>query len=176
MQFVVDSKIAMNLVGIKQRLERSSDDGGMNTDFDAFAYFRGCLQKKTNHKCYTLYTVLTNFTDDGYDYYIAINQNEPLWMDYQVQLSPEKANEFELIAIPEGQYLVCITSCLRDPVDELNNMRRRAVTEWFSSANYELRDAPEIGVIHWPQTKENISINHFGYCELWLPIIEKTRA
>ena len=107
MQFVVDSKIAMNLVGIKQRLERSSDDGGMNTDFDAFAYFRGCLQKKTNHKCYTLYTVLTNFTDDGYDYYIAINQNEPLWMDYQVQLSPEKANEFELIAIPEGQYLVC---------------------------------------------------------------------
>ena len=51
MQFVVDSKIAMNLVGIKQRLERSSDDGGMNTDFDAFAYFRGCLQKKTNHNC-----------------------------------------------------------------------------------------------------------------------------
>lgn len=176
MQFVVDRKIAMNLVGVKQRLERYSNDGGMNTDFDAFAYLRGCLHEKGNPDCDTLYTVLTNFTDDGHDYYIAINQNEPFWRDYKAQLSTEIANEFELIPIPEGQYLVCITPFFRYPVDELNNMRRRAVTEWFSSANYELRDAPEIGVIHWPQTKEDISINHLGYCELWLPITEKARA
>ena len=46
----------------------------------------------------------------------------------------------------------------------------KAISEWLPTSGYELRDAPEIGVIHWFWEDGNEKVNHSRYCELWLPI------
>ena len=59
------------------------------------------------------------------------------------------------------------------PVDLQDDLRRRAVTEWLPTSGYVLRDAPEIGFIHWPFEEGNEELNNSHYCEVWLPIAKK---
>lgn len=86
-----------------------------------------------------------------------------------VVLGEEVIDKLEHIVIPAGQYLICKTHFYGYPVEIMNELRHKAVTDWFSSASYELRNAPEIGVVHRHQNKGNKP----GYCELWLPIVKK---
>ena len=52
-------------------------------------------------------------------------------------------------------------------------LRATAVSQWLPASGYVLRDAPEIGVIHWFWEEGNDALNHARYCELWLPIAKK---
>ena len=94
------------------------------------------------------YQVLTNFGPDGYDFYFA--HLLPKWAldDFDEDLG-EMAKNFEHLHIPEGQYMVCETDRCTFPTSQINELRRRAVTEWLPSSGYELRNAPEVVAIHW---------------------------
>ena len=56
------------------------------------------------------------------------------------------------------------------PTNLVDELRRRIVTEWLPSSGYVLRDAPELGVIHWPFEDGNDELNNSHYCEIWLPV------
>lgn len=85
----------------------------------------------------------------------------------------EMAKEFEHLQIPAGQYLVCETERCKFPCDLEDELHRRAVSEWLPTSGCELREAPEIGVIHWYWEEGNEPLNNSRYCELWLPIVKK---
>ena len=80
------------------------------------------------------------------------------------------AKQFEHISIPAGLYLVTQTERCMFPTNLVDDLRRRAVSEWLPSSGYVLRDAPELGLIHWPFEEGNEAVNNSHYCEVWLPI------
>ena len=125
------------------------------------------------HDCDNSYTVLTNFSPEGYDYYLAARLCESSRREMVEEIGEEAAAWYEHIPIPAGQYLVCKTRRCQYPVDEIDDLRRQAVSEWLPTSGYELRNAPEIGVIHWYWEEGNEKLNTSRYCEIWLPITKK---
>ena len=89
------------------------------------------------------------------------------------EIGQEIAAWYENITIPAGLYIVCETKRCKYPVDEIDDLRRQAVSEWLPTSGYELRNAPEIGVIHWFWEEGNEKVNNSRYCELWLPVAKK---
>lgn len=67
----------------------------------------------------------------------------------------DAAKWFEHISIPAGQYMICETERCMFPTNLVDDLRRQAVSEWLPSSGYELRDAPELGVIHWTFEEDN---------------------
>ena len=57
-------------------------------------------------------------------------------------------------------------NAVNSPTNSGDELRRKAVSEWLPSSGYELRDAPEIGMIHWFREKGNDKVNNSRYCEL----------
>lgn len=124
------------------------------------------------HDCDTVYEVITNVGDDGYDYYIASWIPERFRNDFEEDLG-EFCKQYEKIAIPAGKYLVCETQRCEYPTDEIGDLRRKAVTEWLPSAGYELAKSPEFDIIHWFYKYGDEKVNSSRYTELWLPIVKK---
>lgn len=116
-----------------------------------------------------IYQILTNCDAEGYDFYIA--KELPHWVleDFDEDLG-EISGWFEHLQIPEGLYMVCETERTEWPCDLQENLRRQAVSQWLPSSGYELRNAPEISIIHWYWEEGNQERNTSRYCELWLPI------
>ena len=69
--------------------------------------------------------------------------------------------------------MVCETERTQYPCDLLAGLRRQAVSEWLPASGYELREAPEVNVIHWYWEEGNDKLNRSRYCEIWLPITQK---
>ena len=86
---------------------------------------------------------------------------------------PRTGRRFENVSIPAGTYIVFETERCEFPTAKMDELRMKAVSEWLPTSGYELRDAPEIGVIHWFWEEGNDKVNHSRYCELWLPITKK---
>ena len=124
------------------------------------------------HDCDTVYEVITNVGDDGYDYYIASWIPERFREDFEEDLG-EFCRQYERITIPAGKYLVCETRRCRYPTEEIGDLRRKAVTEWLPSAGYELANTPEFDIIHWFYKYGDEKVNASRYTELWLPIVKK---
>ena len=124
------------------------------------------------HDCETTYEVLTNFDDEGYEFYIA-TYVDPLVRSLMREELGEFADRFEHITIPAGLYLICETERCHYPTDLMADLRNKAVTEWLPSAGYELTNAPEITVAHWYYEYQNEQLNGSRYLELWLPIVKK---
>lgn len=124
------------------------------------------------HDCDTVYEVIDNVGDDGYDYYIASWIPDRFRNDFEEDLG-EFCKQYERITIPAGKYLVCETERCRYPTMVLEDLRRKAVTEWLPSAGYEMANAPEFDIIHWFYKYEDEKINNSRYTELWLPIVKK---
>jgi AraC family transcriptional regulator len=61
---------------------------------------------------------------------------------------------------------------MRYPVTQTEEVRRKAVSEWLPSSEYELTDAPEIAVNHWFYRENDPVYNQSRYIELWLPIVK----
>ena len=118
------------------------------------------------------YNVITNFDDDGYDFYIAGILN-PFGADELEKELGEDAKRFEKIIVPAGTYLVCETKRTQYPTDLQEELRKQAVNEWLPSSEYELADAPEITVSHWFYKCGDPAVNNARYIELWLPIKKK---
>ena len=83
------------------------------------------------------------------------------------------AARFEKIVIPAGLYLVCETERTKYPTILYEDLRKKAVSEWLPSSDYELADAPELSISHWYYRYGDEAYNHSRYMELWLPIQKK---
>ncbi len=115
----------------------------------------------------TSYGVMTNFREEGYDFYIAAKLRE--WEREHLEEELENAEDaarFENIAIPAHTYVVCETERCKYPTMIFPQLRRRIVEEWLPSSGYVLAEAPEISVTHWVRNPDSEK----RYIELWLPV------
>ena len=173
MNYRIEEKPAMLLTGYKRRFTGDPSDKGMQDH--NFACENRLLQyilEGMSRQHDDTYQVLTNFDPDGYDFYFAYELPKWALEDFEEDLG-EMAKQFEHISIPAGQYMICQTERCMYPTELVDDLRRRAVSEWLPSSGYELRPAPELGVIHWPFEEGNEKLNNSHYCEVWLPITKK---
>ncbi len=173
MNYKIERKDAMRLTGFRRHFsgdpnEKNSQDHVFACETRAKQYLLDGISRDFDNT----YQVLTNFTPDGYDFYIAKKLPEWAREDFEEDLG-EIAGWFEHLQIPEGLYMVCQTERTQWPCDMQDELRRQAVSQWLPTSGYELRDAPEISVIHWYWEEGNDALNSSRYCELWLPIEKK---
>ena len=115
----------------------------------------------------TSYGVMTNFREEGYDFYIASQLRQ--WEREHLELelgNAEDAKRFENITISAHTYVVCETERCKYPTRVFEELRKRIVEEWLPSSGYVLAEAPEISVIHWFRNPDSEK----RYIELWLPV------
>ena len=120
----------------------------------------------------TIYNVITGFDDNGYDFYIAAKLRGMDAENLVELLGEQEKDRFEKITVPAGLYLVCETARERYPVMQVEELRRKVVSEWLPSSGYELSDAPEMAVVHWFYEEGNDAVNDSRYVELWLPVVK----
>ena len=170
MNYRIEEKPEILLTGYKRRFTGSPNDKQDQDHY--FACENRVLQyilEGMSREHEKTYQVLTNFTPDGYDFYFAYQLPGWILEDFNEDLG-EMAKHYEHLRIPAGQYLVCETARCEYPTALQDELRRKAVSEWLPTSGYELRNAPEIGVIHWYWEEGNEKLNSSRYCELWLPI------
>lgn len=173
MDYRIEHKDAMLLTGFKRHF--SGDPSAKNMQDHNFACetrARQYLLEGMSRDFDNTYQVLTNFDPDGYDFYIAAKLPKVTLDDFEEDLG-EVAHWFEHLQIPGGLYMVCQTERTQWPCDLQEELRRQAVSQWLPTSGYELRNAPEISVIHWFWEEGNDDLNSSRYCELWLPIEKK---
>ena len=173
MNYRIEEKPEILLTGYKRRFTGSPNDKQDQDHY--FACENRVLQyilEGMSREHEKTYQVLTNFTPDGYDFYFAYQLPGWILEDFNEDLG-EMAKHYEHLRIPAGQYLVCETARCEYPTALQDELRRKAVSEWLPTSGYELRNAPEIGVIHWYWEEGNEKLNSSRYCELWLPIAKK---
>lgn len=170
MDYRIEEKPAILLTGYKRRFTGDPNDKGeQDHNFACENRLRQYILEGMSRQHEDTYQVLTNFGPDGYDFYFAYELPKYVLEDFDEDLG-EAAKWFEHISIPAGRYLICETVRCMYPTNLVDDLRRRAVSEWLPSSGYELRDAPEIGVIHWYWEEGNEAVNNSRYCEVWLPI------
>ena len=115
----------------------------------------------------TSYGIMTNFREEGYDFYIAARLQEWEREHLEEELgNAEDAARFENIAIPAHTYVVCETERCKYPTRIFPQLRKRIVEEWLPSSGYVLAEAPEVSVTHWFRNPDSEK----RYMELWLPV------
>ena len=115
----------------------------------------------------TSYGIMTNFQEEGYDFYIAAKLREWEREHLEQELgNAEDAARFENIAIPAHTYVVCETERCKYPTRIFPQLRKRIVEEWLPSSGYVLAEATEVSVPHWFRNPDSEK----RYMELWLPV------
>lgn len=173
MNYRLEEKPAMRLTGYKKRF--TGDPSHKEMQDHNFACSSRLLQyilEGMSHEYEKAYTVTTNFGADGYDFYYAYELPHWALEDFEEDLG-QFASQFQHLEIPAGLYMVCETQRCEFPTAQVDDLRRQAVSQWLPSSDYVLRDAPELGVIHWFYEEGNEDVNHSRWCELWLPIQKK---
>ena len=173
MEYRLEEKEALTLVGYKKRFTGTADRRlEQEGDFYISTRFTQYALEGLAGDCDTHYNILTNFADDGYDYYIASRLSQSMTEEYESVIG-EDAARYERIRIPAGLYLLCETKRCEWPTMEVEEVRRRAVAEWLPSLGYELDNRPELSVNHWPRGLDWEAHKHERYVELWLPGVKK---
>lgn len=117
------------------------------------------------------YAVITNMTDEGYDFYIAYELDR--WtmerlFDASVTGMPEiSALGLEKLDLPSAVCAVFETRRCKRPVPEYEEMARRVITEWLPSSGYRLANAPLVTVLHWRPVG---AAEKERYIEICLPV------
>ena len=173
MNYRIEEKPAMLLTGYKHRFAGSPNDKKeQDHNFACETRLEQAVLEGLSREHETIYQVLTNFDADGYDFYYAYQF--PSWALKDLSdLPADIAARFTNINVPAGTYLVCETERCQFPTAHMDALRQKAVGEWLPGSGYELREAPEIGVIHWFWEEGNDERNHSRYSEIWLPIEKK---
>ncbi len=171
MQFRIEEKKAFRLLGYRRRFTGSpADRMEQEKAFFCETRLNQFLLAGMAKDADTQYSVMANFGEDGYDFYIAGAVPDDL---IDVHRSPEYVGAeladrlgLEPVTIPAGEWLVCETERCQYPVTRHIPLRQEAVTNWLPDSGYELRESPEFMVSHWyddERYKER-------YVEIWLPI------
>lgn len=170
MNYRIEGKSGMLLTGYKRRFTGSPNNKQeQDHNFACESRLEQAILEGLCREHETIYQILTNFDADGYDFYFAYQF--PRWALKDLDdLPAEITARFHHVPIAPGSYLVCETERCKFPTARMDDLRRRAVTEWLPGSGYKLREAPEIGVIHWFWEEGNEEKNNSRFCELWLPI------
>lgn len=176
MNYKIEEKPRIVLAGFKRHFSGTpAERYDQEREFYMQTRFNQYALKGLTRDLETTYNIMTDFDDDGYNYYIA-GILTPFGFDELEKELGEDAKRFEKIILPARKYLVCETARTQYPVDLQEELRKQAVNEWLPSSGYELTDAPEVAVVHWfynkgDRTDENSRYSR--YIELWLPIEKK---
>lgn len=172
-RYRIEEKKEMLLTGYKKRFKGDrADKKEQDHDFACDNRLYQYILEGISREHEITYQVLTNFDPDGYDFYFAYQLPSWALKSFDEDLG-EMSKCFEHIFIPAGKYLVCETERCEFPTTLVDRLRKQVITEWLPTSGYVLRNAPEVGVIHWPFEDGNEMVNCSRYCELWLPIVEK---
>lgn len=171
MNYKMVEKEELTLVGYKKHFSgtpaaRCDQEAEFYTETRVNQY----ILKGISRDCDTIYNVITGFNDEGYDFYIAAKLSGEDTENLGKILGAQEKDRFEKIVVPAGQYLICETTRERYPVMQVEELRRKVVSEWLPSSGYELADTPEIAVVHWFYEEGNDAVNDSRYVELWLPV------
>ena len=171
MDYRIENKPELVLTGFKRRFTGTpAEREDQECDFYLSTRGNQYMLKGMARDLETFYNVMTNFGDDGYDFYIASQLNEEKTWHLDEVLGAEDAKRFEHVTIPARQYLICETERAEYPTELFEDLRRRVVSEWLPSSGYELVDAPEVSVYHWYFKEGDDAVNHSRFVELWLPV------
>lgn len=176
MNYRIETKPALTLLGYKKRFSGTPyDEARQHQEGDFFKTTRAhqwMLKGISNDKM-SDYCVLSNFDDDGYDFYISVTTDayecENLYNSEVTGINFMDKFGFEEIVIPERTYLVFETEKTKMPIPEYYDIRKQIAAEWLSNDEYQIAKAPELAVYHWGITG--------GYngrtIEIWIPIEKK---
>lgn len=176
MNYRIETKPALTLLGYKKRFSGTPyDEARQHQEGDFFKTTRAhqwLLKGMSNDKM-SDYCVLSNFDDDGYDFYISVTtdayERENLYNSEVTGINFMHKFGFEEIVIPERTYLVFETEKTKMPIPEYFEIRKQIAAEWLSNDEYQIINAPELAVYHWGITG--------GYngrtIEIWIPIEKK---
>ena len=176
MNYRIEEKPRIVLAGFKRHFSGTpAERYDQEHEFYMQTRFNQYALKGLTRDLETTYNIMTDFDDDGYNYYIAGILTPFSFDDLEKELG-EDAKRFEKIILPARKYLICETARTQYPVNLQEELRKQAVNEWLPSSGYELADAPEVAVVHWfykkgDQTEKNSRYSR--YIELWLPIEKK---
>ncbi len=176
MNYRIETKPALTLLGYKKRFSGTPyDESRQQQESDFFTTTRAyqwMLKGMSNNKM-SDYCVLSNFDDDGYDFYISVTTD-----DYERDnLHNSKVTGidfmgkfgFEEIIIPERTYVVFETEKTKMPIPEYFDIRKQIAAEWLSNNEYQISNAPELAVYHW-----GIVGGYNGRTiEIWIPVEKK---
>lgn len=169
MDYRIETKPAMVLTGYKRHFSGTpADRDEQEGNFYVGTRINQYILQGLAHDCDTQYNVMTDFSDEGYDFYIASDVPERMRKFMRKSLY-EETKQFDFIEIPEQMYLVCETDRVRNPVHLFMDLRRKAVSEWLPSTDFELTNTPEISIVHWYHGEKEEK----RYIEIWLPIVKK---
>ena len=174
MNYRVEKKPEMVFTGYKRRFA-GTPANRMEQEVDFYVSTRAnqyILKGLSGDDYATGYNILTGFNDDGYDYYIASLLNPWTTDNLDKTLGAEEAKRFEKIVVPPQLYLICETERTKYPTTLVEDLRRKAISEWLPSSDYELADAPELSVYHWYFKYGDAELSNSRYAELWLPIVK----
>ena len=174
MNYRIEEKNAFRMLGYRRRFTGSpAERAEQERDFFTGTRLGQFLLAGMQHDADTQYGVLTNFGDDGFDYYIAGMVPEDLIEVHRepAYVGAETADRIGLepILIPAGLWLVCETERCQYPTEKHLRLRQEAVSNWVPDSGYEFRSGPEIEVAHWYSDERYRK----RYIELWLPITKK---
>ena len=176
MNYRIETKPAQMLLGYKKRFSGTPyDESRQQQESDFFTTTRAhqwMLKGMSNDKM-SDYCVLSNFDDDGYDFYISVttddyerdnlHNSEVTGIDFMGKFG------FEEIIIPERTYLVFETEKTKMPIPEYFDIRKQIAAEWLSNDEYQISNAPELAIYHW-----GIVGGYNGRTiEIWIPIEKK---
>lgn len=173
MNYRVEEKKKLTLTGYKKHFSGTpAKRVEQEEEFYVTTRFNQYALAGMSHDCDTTYNVITGFDDEGYDFFIAAKLGEWETEHLEEVLGEAEKERFEKIVVPDGQYLVCETERERYPVMQVEELRKRAVSEWLPSSGYELANAPEVAIVHWFYESGNDALNDSRYVELWLPVVK----
>ena len=176
MNYRIETKPALTLLGYKKRFNGTPYDESRQQQESAFftttRAHQWMLKGMSNDKM-SDYCVLSNFDDDGYDFYISVttddyerdnlHNSEITGIDFMGKFG------FEEIIIPERTYLVFETEKTKMPIPEYFDIRKQIAAEWLSNDEYQISNAPELAIYHW-----GIVGGYNGRTiEIWIPIEKK---
>lgn len=158
MDYRIEKKNALAFVGYKKKFT-----GELGERFDQERDFWVNTRKEQDvlmemrNEPFIWYDINTNFSDEGYDHYIAV-------------LSDKEITEgFEKITVPELTYAIFETERMNFPTSSHLDLRNKIVSEWLPSSEYILAEGPEITVTHWFKNPKKEK----RYIEFWIPVEKK---
>ena len=176
MNYRIETKPAMTLLGYKKRFSGTPyDESRQHQEGDFFKTTRAhqwMLKGMANDKM-SDYCVLSNFDDDGYDFYISVTtdsyERDNLYNSEVTGIDFMEKFGFEEIVISEQTYLIFETEKTKMPIPEYFEIRKQIAAEWLSDDEYQIVNAPELAVYHW-----GITGGYTGRTiEIWIPIEKK---
>ena len=171
MKYRIVEKEAFRLLGYKRRFtgspsERMEQEKAFFCETRLNQFLLAGMAKDAD----TQYGVMSDFGEDGYDYWIAGAVPDDL---IDAHRSPEYVGGeladrlgLMVVEIPAGEWLICETERCQYPTMKHIPLRQEAVTNRLPDSGYELREGPELMVAHWYDDERYEE----RYVEIWLPI------